>query len=324
MWDMTRTILSDVRLGAIHTHTAYLSCVDAVLRGAGCWTGSGDELAVLGGIPFQLAARADACPSSVTAYDWGLVHRTALARVGAHSDWYEGGFVSTFEVAQRLAVERMKASIDRGVAVIAWAPGRALEFGVITGYDDADGVFHYLENAPGDPDPVLYDNLGRKDVPWLAYQIVHVTPGEPLSFDRDAARREALEYGVAEWRASCHHGLSSVNSLGPEYPTGDAAYGALIAALDGRETNGFGLGYILWTHADRREMLARWFEAEGLDECARRYAEVRELAHAASALAPFPGVGVLADKVDDARALLTDARAAEEAAVQSVERILAA
>ena len=71
-------------------------------------------------------------------------------------------------------------------------------------------------------------------------------------------------------------------------------------------------------------MLARWFEAEGLAECARRYAEVRELTKAASALVPFPGPGVLAGRVDEARSLLAEARTAEEAAVQSVERVLAA
>ena len=120
---------------------------------------------------FHFISAPDACPSSVTAYDWGRVHQASMARLGVHTEWYECGYEATFELARTRAVATIKASIDRGHPVIVWAPTAVLEFGLLSGYDDADGVFEVAHAAPGPADPLLYGNLGRKRVPWLAYQV---------------------------------------------------------------------------------------------------------------------------------------------------------
>jgi hypothetical protein len=296
-----------------HSHTAYLGCAEGVLRAAGWWEGDSDDLAALTGFAFHFISAPDACPSSVTAYDWGRVHQASMARLGVHTEWHECGHETTFELARTRAVATIKASIDRGHPVIVWAPTAALEFGLLTGYDDGDEVFDVIHAAPVPADPLLYANLGRKRVPWLAYQ-VFVDCAAP---DPDL-RVAALRYARSEWFDGYHPGLSDVNTLGTRYAIGAAAYGALQASLDRPDLNVFGLGYLLWTYADSKWVLARWTEAQGAAEAAAHYRAVADAFDEMTRLAPFPG-----PTLDDAaRAPLADLLAGaardEAAAVEAL------
>jgi hypothetical protein len=306
----TCVVLDGIELGK--SHTAYLRCAEAVLRHAGWWDGDGDELAVLTGFAFHFIAAPDACPSSVTAYDWGRVHVSAMARLGIDTEWHECGYDTTFELARARAVDDVRASIDRGVPVVVWAPSRALEFGLVTGYDDEDEVFHIKHCAPGTPDPLLYANLGRKRVPWLAYQVFHGrADADPY------ARAAALRYGRSEWSDGYHPGLSDVNTLGPHYAVGAAAYTALRSALDRDDIDTFGLGYLLWTYADSKRALASW-AATHAPPAADAYGRVAALFRRMTALAPVGRASLDADVRAALAPLLDEAGASEAAAVTAL------
>jgi hypothetical protein len=295
------------------SHTAYLRFAEAVLRNAGWWEGDSDDLAALTGLAFHFIAAPDACPSSVTAYDWGRVHQAAMARLGVHTEWYECGYEATFELARARAVDTVKASIDRGHPVIVWAPTAVLEFGLVTGYDDGDGVFDVLHSAPGPADPLLYTNLGRKRVPWLAFQ-VFVDCAAP---DPDL-RAAALRYARSEWFDGYHPGLSDVNTFGPRYSVGAAAYDTLRAALDHPDLNVFGLGYLLWTYADSKRSLASWTATHGAAEAAEHYRSVVEAFDEMARLAPFGRPTLDPDARAPLAHLLTGAARDEALAVESL------
>jgi hypothetical protein len=313
---MLRSMSDTKRIGGIElgsSHTAYVRCAEAVLRHAGWWEGDADDLAALTGLAFHFISAPDACPSSVTAYDWGRVHQSAMARLGVHTEWHECGYEPTYELARGRAVEHVKASIDRGHPVIVWAPTAVLEFGLLTGYDDADGVFDVVHAAPAPADPLLYANLGRKRVPWLAYQVFVDCAGP----DPDL-RPAALRYARSEFFDGYHPGLSDVNTFGPRYAVGAAAYDTLRSALDHPDLNVFGLGYLLWTYADSKRALARWTATHGPADAAEQYRAVSEAFEEMARLAPFGRPTLDPDARAPLADLLASAARDEALAVESL------
>ena len=78
-----------------------------------------------------------------------------------------------------------------------------------------------------------------------------------------------------------------MNTLGPRYAVGAAAYETLRAALDHPELNVFGLGYLLWTYADSKRALASWTASHGPAEAAEGYRAVADAFDEMTRLAPF-------------------------------------
>src|SRR5262249_50280433 len=145
------------------------------------------------------------------------------------------------------AVARIKASIDGGIPAIVWAPTPVLEFGVLHGYDDADAAFDVTAyGAPGsEPDPLLYENLGRGEVAILFYQIVHGR--EPV--DLSQSRRRALELCVQLWKPS------------PNHPgRGQSGYSVWLDALRREDFVPFGVAYNTTVYADAKRHAQKYLE----------------------------------------------------------------
>jgi hypothetical protein len=146
------------------------------------------------GIGFHFIVDKTACASSATVYEWVSEHFSAMDRIGIHSDFYsitDDPGLNTMGMMREDAVKRIKESIDNGIAVVIWAPTYVLEYGIILGYDDDDGVFFVESCMPQNPDPILYSNLGKSDVPMLSYQIFK----GKVNVDREKIFRDSLQFG---------------------------------------------------------------------------------------------------------------------------------
>ena len=138
---MAKKFLPNIKLG--YTWNSYINSVDAVLKSAGLWDGDTWLLLGMTGMAFHFIVEKGLCASSVTVYDWNGEHMEMMDRIGIHTDNYSLGDdrYNTIQYQRDTAIKRIKESIDNGVAVVNWAPSGLLEFGVIYGYDDDDGIF---------------------------------------------------------------------------------------------------------------------------------------------------------------------------------------
>jgi hypothetical protein len=277
--------LENVQMGC--TWTSYISSAEGALRYAGLWEGETWKLMGLTGMGFHFIIHKEVCPSSVTVYDWTNDHLGAMDRIGIHSQVYSAmDFrMNTFGKIREDAIQLIQESICQGRPVLVWAPTRLLEFGLITGFDDADGVF-YVQDCTGQPcDPMLYSNLGLSEVPMMFYQIfkgkVDVNP-EKVFLD-------SLKYGVSEWEKTFH--------ISPEYASGRMAYEFLIQAMESRNFNDFGLAYNLSVYADSHDCITKYLryvdqtsqQLKGLDKAAALFEEITGKLKALTALFPFSG-----------------------------------
>jgi hypothetical protein len=217
------------------------------------------------------------------------------------------------------AVARIKASIDRGTPVIAWAPTPVLEFGVLHGYDDADAAFDVKAYGPpgSEPDPLLYENLGRGEVPILFYQIVHGR--EPV--DLSQSRRRALELGVQLWKPTANHP-----------GRGQSAYSAWLDALRREDFIPFGVAYNTIVYADAKRHAHRYLERlveqkafDGLEPARDAYATVASKLARVAELIPFRGPASRVDKaaLPEVISLLAESAEQEARARSAIEQVLA-
>ncbi len=316
---MGKRIIPGLELG--NSWTSYIGSTYGVLRGAGLWQEEIYRLMGMTGMAFHFVMHKQSCPSSITVYDWMDEHLAMMDRIGVYSDVSFGHTgMNTFGIRQREAIARIKEAIDRGVGVVVWAPTPVLEFGIICGYDDEDRVFHVRHCLPGEPDPLLYDNLGKSEVSILFYQIVH----ERVSVPPERVHRSALRYGVEQWNQVAQHSA--------DYACGRKGYDALIATLERGDYNPFGLCYNLQVYGDARDSLARYLrdvvaevpalaigEAAALyAEVAARYGRIRELApfSGPQASAPIPGA------TPELLALAKECQGLEDRAIGIIARAL--
>ncbi len=308
------------------TWTSYMSGVYGVLNAAGMWKDDLYKLMGMTGMAFHFIVHKTCCPSSVTVYDWLAEHTAMMDRVGVHSDSYQAYYdskLSTYPLKHKDAVERIKQSIDRGTGVVAWAPTRILEFGVITGYDDEDGVFLVTDCTGQKVDPLLYENLGKSDVPMLFYQIFK----EKVEVDAAKAYRDSLQFAVSEWNKEFH-----VNS---DYASGRKGYDSLLTSLENDSFDTFGLAYILAVYADAKRNAAQYLKFlsggsygfGGIDKAAVRYEQVADRFGKMSEMFPFSGengAGSTAErrKAPELLVLAKDSKALEEEAMQLIAATL--
>ena len=321
---MSRKVLDKIGMG--QTWTSYIGSVDGVLRGAGLWGEGTFMLMGMTGIAFHFIVARTACPSSATVYDWVNEHFAAMDRIGVHSDFYSvtnDSGLNTFSRMQEDAAERIKGSIDRGIGVVAWAPTYVLEFGIIKGYDDGDGVFIVEGCGPENPDPLLYTNLGKSDVPMLSYQIIKGR----VDVEKEKIFRDSLQFGVNEWNKEYH--------ISPEYGSGLKGYDNLISTLERGDFNEFGLEYLLAVYMDSKDCIARYINhimsssrtLDGLDEPARLFGRVAELYRQLAALVPFSGVNgrgcsVNRKSIPEVLRIVKECRDLESMAMKAIEKAL--
>ena len=321
---MSRKVLDKITMG--QTWTSYIGSVDGILRGAGLWDEELYRLMGMTGMAFHFIVHRTACPSSTTVYDWANEHFTAMDRIGVHSDLYNitnDSGLNTFKSLQKDAISRIKESIDKGIGVVAWAPTYVLEFGIIKGYDDDDGVFIVDGCGVEEADPLLYSNLGKADVPILSYQIFK----DRIAVDREKIFRDSLQFGVQEWKKTYH--------MSPDYASGLLGYHNLISTLERGDFNEFGLAYLLGVYADSKDCLAKYTDyiasysssLKGLDETARLYTEISRLYHHLTKLVPFSGVNghgcnVNKSNIPEVLKTVIACRDLEEKAIKAIENAL--
>lgn len=304
-----------------NTAIPYVAVLEGALRGGGLWEGETWMLAGLTGLAFQLVVDPKTCPSSPTAYAWAEVHASAADRIGIRSSTVECiGDESQFAGRQEEALGLVRQSLDRGqpavVRTVDWA-----EFAVVVGYDDEDGVLFFDGRHS---DPVLYANFGRPEgFPFLFAQTFEAGAG----LDVESAARSSLEYAVLSWR-----GTGFPKHPWYDFAVGEAAYAALIDAVDSGGTDPLGLRYILKIHADARQCLAQYtarlvegVQLQALKPAAMAYAEVAPLTARAAELLPcIPPFERPVEKgaAKEAGRLLRKAASLEATAIGEIEAAL--
>ena len=319
---MGKKKLENVHLGM--TWTSYAAAAYGVLRGAGWYTDDLWKFMGDTGAAFHFFVHKSACPSSVTVYDWGRAHVGMLDRIGVATEhvWIENHLtLQTAALFREEAVARIRRAIDDGFGVVVWAPTPLLEFGLINGYDDVDGVF-LVEACGGEApaDPLLYANLGVSEVPCLCYQI----PTGRLEVAPDQTIASALQYGLDLWHAPFH--------IHPDYGCGRKAYENLLGMFRTGEVNPFGIGYLLAVYHDARAQLAKYLEhvnthsgfAGKLSLAAAHFAKAADLFGQMTALVPFDMAGNSWDAAHLPQLALyaEEAFALEDGAYAEIARVL--
>lgn len=239
--------IDGIRMGG--SATPYVAAAEGALRAAEMWDGETWMLLGLTGLGFHLVVDPGTCPSSPTSYDWTYVHTEAMRRIGVSTRCVRClGDADGYEASRKEAVELAKQSLDRGVPAVFRTFDYA-EFGILTGYDEDDGVF-FVSDHTGNADPVLFANLGRPHGhPFLFVQAFE--DREPIDLERAAT--DSLRYGVACW-----HGEAWPREASQGYEIGVEGYRALVAALNRPDADPLGLRYILRILADARAGVATY------------------------------------------------------------------
>ncbi len=291
---MARKVLENISMGM--SWTTYIGSVHGVLKGAGLWNDSVELLMGMTGMAFHFIVHSQTCPSSVTVYDWMPEHYLMMDRIGIYSESTlieNSGNLNTFDKARAMAVSCIKESIDKGIGVVVWAPTPVLEFGIINGYDDEDEVFFVIDCMKKNPDPLMYSNLGKSEVPILFLQRFYVR----VNVDPEKIFRDSLHFGVYQWERGANI---------PMYASGRGGYLNLINAIEKKDFNPFGLVYLLAVYADSKRnidtylkyIISRSGYLKGLDEASDTYTVIKDKYNELTELAPFrgPGQGELNDK----------------------------
>jgi transcriptional regulator with XRE-family HTH domain len=278
-----KKILEDVQMG--FSLTSYASAAYGCLKAAGFWQDDMIRFMGMTGLAFRFVMREDTCPSSPTVYNWVTEHTMMMDRIGVHSDCYLAStnmHPNTQSKIQASAVRRIRETIDRGVAVVAWAPSPMYEFGIINGYDD-ESRSYYVRDCTGRQEALLpYDKFGISEIPELFYQIFH----EKRPVDAEKAGLESLRYALGEWNKEYYPYA--------KYGSGRKAYEKLIAAVEKDDLNVFGLAYNLKVYsfskrcaAEHLKYLTGYAAFGDLDGAAELYGQVAAHYEKMAGLLPY-------------------------------------
>lgn len=317
---MAKKFLKDVNMGGNGCST-YLGSMAGILEAAGLWEGDFYKLAGMTGIAFHFIVHEQVCPSGVTVYDWQQEHFTMMDRIGVESEvfqYYYNHRLNTYDKVRQMAIQRIKESIDRGIGVVIWAPTPVLEFGIIYGYDDEDQVFFVKDCLGSDEvDPLLYENLGKAEVPILSYQIFY----GKKDVDYNNIYMQSLDYAVKEWEKENTY-----------YSSGRKGYDNLINALVKNDYNPFGLSYIVFSYSKAKECIANYLDflkTQGsnyaeLETAALLYQEIAKKYSNMERLIPFNGPGTTINKevIPELKDIIEDALKLEEKAMTCIKDFL--
>lgn len=131
-----------------------------------------EDIVASSGFAFRMWISADLCPSETSIWDFGRqptwILNGGLTVTHISCCWQPENVLNQ---ARLDTLPKIKASIDRGIPVIAWDIG-VLEWGLITGYDDETQKFATL-CINGTTDEMDYAKLGNREMPML--NVVTVT-----------------------------------------------------------------------------------------------------------------------------------------------------
>lgn len=282
--NMTKEALGNIKMGSCWT--SYTAAAYGALQAAGLWQEDISKLMGMTGMAFHFIIHDQLCPSSVTVYDWADEHLAMMDRIGIHSEVYQEFYDNeqgSYELSRQDAVKRIKESIDKGSAVVLWAPTEILEFGIIYGYDDDEQVFYVEDCTRCQVDPLLYVNLGRSQVPVLFYQIFK----GKTSIDKKEIYKASLKYALSEWNKEQH--------IDPRYGNGRKGYINLINAIVKNDYSISGLSYILAVYRDSKYHAAQYLgflenEAcgfEGIWEASKIYERLSQIYEKMTLFIPF-------------------------------------
>lgn len=303
--------------------STYLSSIAGVLRNANLWDDELYMLAGMTGLAFNFIIHEEACPSSVTVYDWVQEHTVMLDRIGISSEVFQNIYnkeLNTFDIIQKKAICRIKESINNGKGVIVWAPTVIPEFGIIRGYDDNDKVFYINDYSNNnDLDPLLYKNLGKSEVSILSYQIIYEKKDvcvEKVIFD-------SLKYAIYLWEKENHTHV--------RYGSGRKGYENLIKTLRNDE-QGFGLAYIIYIYSQYKEYIYKYLrhitninkKFKGLKEAVILYKDVYNKYLEMEKLVPFegPGTNIAHQNISQVLTLVKDCFKLEECAMEIIKDVI--
>jgi hypothetical protein len=288
---MSKKLLDNVSMG--RTWTSYIGSVEGALKKGNLWNGETYRLMGMTGMAFHFIIHKAACPSSVTVYDWSDDHFSMMDRIGIFSRCTSSmKNFNTYEHIKKNAISEIRQSIDNGIPVVIWAPTSILEFGIIKGYDDDERIFHVMDCMNENPDPLLYENLGKSGVSILFIQRFI----SKVDVDKETIYRSSLAYGVEQWNKPV--------DMNSDYASGKKAYINLINTLEKGDYDGFGLSYIFAVYADSKNHICRYLkeinenskELKIPDKVLDNYNSISDKYKSLCEFIPFKGPGV--DDVD--------------------------
>lgn len=246
--------------------TGYLfsltKCLSAALR-CSEYRDFADDIVATSGFAFRMWAAKDLCPSAMSI--WAFRKQKEWVENGGLVCDYEErmwGQDAIEEERRNSAIQKIKYSIDNGVAAVAWDIS-GCEWGLVIGYDDEAQALATLK-INGEEDSVPYEKLGKLELPILSVLTVigkNAKSAELLVSDTKKLSRSHLR--GEEW---C------------ENAQGLAAYDTIISYItEGWTGNAvWELEYYLGTYAALKWYAWKFFEKYGEIECAALYQSVYE------------------------------------------------
>ncbi|MAF08952.1 hypothetical protein CMK11_00740 [Candidatus Poribacteria bacterium] len=303
--------------------TTHLDCLEAATKYLGIhitagWLYGGT------GHAFVMSLGADLCPSGPHCWKQGPMHR--LARNLSFRMGGVAGPRATRELSEK-AWDHVRAAIGQGHPCYGWH----WEWVLITGFDD-EGYFY---SGMVEPDKDWRD-FGAKAIGFL--EVYSVEPAEPAPDEKTIldALRFAIDYAD-------NHGEHTLGG----YDGGLAAYDTWIRGLEEGKTDPHGLAYHTRIWLECRTLAAAFLEeantrtggqcSDTLEPAARHYRDVAANLAAVDALLDIgvwpptdeqkAGLRALIDdpaRRDEAIASVRAARAAEEAGLADLRRVVTA
>ena len=223
-----------------------------------------EDIIATSGFAFRVWVSADLCPSETSIWDFSKqskwILNGGLETINSLCLWQPESVLSN---ARNEVLPEIKASIDRGIPVIAWDIG-VCEWGLITGYDDKEKKFSTL-CINGSSDEVEYDTLGNREMPMLNVVIIKGNTGK--------SQDEIIKGTKA---------LLKAHLMGEEWcdnAQGLDAYPRLIDMFE-REDNSlancWGMEYTLGTYGGLKWYAWKFFEKYNESELAPLYKTVYE------------------------------------------------
>ena len=304
--------------------TSYAASLFGAVKAAGMYE---DDLTMMmgeTGIIFHFIIEKNSCPSGPTVYNWQHEHLEMTDRIGIASSIHmihKDPRYNTFAAAQTYGINRIRESIDSGSPVIVWAPSPIPEFGLITGYDDNDGIFFTVDCMPEESDPLLYGNLGVSEVSIMYVQTLYAR----VEYDREKTIRNSLRFGLDHWNTGFHES--------PNYGAGEKGWENLIGTLERRDFDGFGLTYTMNLYAESKHKIHDFLKLaadkhpslSGLDKAFESSRETAAQMERITSKLPFRGPGQSSLNTEDVPEILECVRkaySAERITMKAIETVL--
>ena len=254
----------NISFEGVHDETGYLfsfaKCLSAAVKNSS-YSELADDIIVTSGFGFRMWVDKTLCPSA-----------TSIWHFYQQKEWVEnGGLTCAYverlwgqddleETRRQEALDIIRKSIDRGIAVVSWDISGA-EWGLITGYDEEAGTLFTLK-INGQEDIIDNTKLGNLEIPILS--VLAITG----KVDRipDELFQDTLRLAV-----------NHLEGKEPgENPSGMAAYDQLLEILTAsyNQDMSWNLEYYLGTYAALKWHVATYFRKYGKENLADLYERI--------------------------------------------------